>query len=198
MPCLPFLLPLALYTALPAGCTSKPLEVRDLFGTLSPAPWPLLDTQWVPSNLCCPLTTYFALVDVQPLGRLRIFVCFPFLWLYFCAWLVSSFSSTQNSRSWGNWSFCSAYLSVWWHLLSPLLSREPGDPLTVFYIYPFTAFVTLRNFFFTIAGWSEQDKERQCVWLMLVLTVASVWAGQPYQLLFKEELEPPSPGSTFR
>lgn len=33
-----------------------------------------------PVDICLPPTTYFILVDVQPLGRLRIFVCFPFLY----------------------------------------------------------------------------------------------------------------------
>lgn len=164
---------------------------------MSPVPWPMLGTWWVHSNLCCPPTTYFALVDVQPLGRLWIFVCFPFLWLYLCAWLVSSFSSTQNSRSWGNWSFAlPTCLSdgIFYHPFSPGSLGIPWQS----YIYPFAAFVTLRNFFFTVTGWSEQDKVRHCVWLMPVLTLASVWAGQPCWLLFKEELEPPSSGSTFR
>lgn len=117
--CLPSLSPVVLYTRFRL-LIQAPWGQRLFSAMVSPV---LSILSGFPVNIYLPPKTYFALVDGQLLGRLRIFVCFPSLWLYLCAWLVSSFSSTQNSRSWGNSSFrlCSACLSdgIFYHPLSP-------------------------------------------------------------------------------
>ena len=176
----------SLSVALPSGAHPGSLRAKVLVCHSVPVPWVMLGTRWVPNKY---LLKCFALVDDQPLRRLQIFVCFSFLWLYLCAWLVSSFSCTQNSRSWGNWSFslCSACLSVWWHLLLSLLSREPGESHDRS-LYLFSVFMSVCNFSLTVTWWSEQAKVRQCVWFMPAL--ASVWGGQLCRILFKGKLGP--------
>lgn len=145
-----------------------------------------------PGNICFPPTTYLALGDVQPLGRLWIFGWFSISLALLNVPDSSVPLALLRSLSWGNWSFflCPVCLSVWGHLLSSLLSREPGDPLTVFYISS-RLWLTVRTFSSPSLG-DQQVKVKQGVWLTSVFTLASVGAGQPCRLLFKGELGPPS------
>lgn len=118
----------SLSIAPPSSARLGSLRAKALVGRSVSVSWIMLGTWWVPKNTCLP-TECFPLVDVQPLGRIRVFVCFSFLWLYLDVWLVISFGCTQNSRIWGNWSFslCSTCLSVWG------IFYYPSSPGTVLY-----------------------------------------------------------------
>lgn len=154
MLCLPFLLPdgsLCMIFLQVAHPGSLWLDI-----CLPSGPWCLEQYSargGVPVDIGFPPTSYFALVDAKPLGRLSIFICFLFfLALLLCLTrqflqLCSEFEELGQLIIFP--LFC-LLVCLMVSFITPSLQGARGSPDSLLYL--FLAFMTVHNFLFAVTG----------------------------------------------